>query len=108
MAMIPTPRTAHNVKEPTVDIRLLEILNEVLQEKGYAVGIATAGSQELAGQPILSRAVGLRPVRPTIRIERVVGRGIPIISAYGHGGAGVTLSWRTARRVRALVDDALG
>lgn len=58
---------------------------------------------QLAGQPVLSRAAGLRPARPTIRIEHVDRPGVPVIAAYGHGGAGVTLSWGTAERVAALV-----
>ncbi|MGV8882552.1 MAG: FAD-dependent oxidoreductase [Rhodoglobus sp.] len=62
---------------------------------------------ELKGQEILSRAVGLRPARPTIRLEHVDGHAVPVIAAYGHGGAGVTLSWGTAERVALLVDEAL-
>ena len=62
---------------------------------------------ELKGQEILSRAVGLRPARPTIRLEHVPGHAVPVIAAYGHGGAGVTLSWGTAERVVQLVDEAL-
>ena len=62
---------------------------------------------ELKGQEILSRAVGLRPARPTIRLEHVAGHAVPVIAAYGHGGAGVTLSWGTAERVLQLVDEAL-
>lgn len=59
----------------------------------------------LARQPVLGRAAGLRPARPTIRLEYVPGHALPVIAAYGHGGAGVTLSWGTAERVRALVDE---
>ncbi|SFR67023.1 D-amino-acid:oxygen oxidoreductase [Agromyces sp. CF514] len=59
----------------------------------------------IAGQPVLGRAVGLRPARPTIRLERVTGHELPVIAAYGHGGAGVTLSWGTAERVLALLRD---
>ena len=58
---------------------------------------------ELRGQPILSRAVGLRPARKTVRIEDVDGFGLRVIAAYGHGGSGMTLSWGTAERVAALV-----
>lgn len=56
----------------------------------------------LQHQPVLGRAVGLRPARPTIRIECIENAPLPTIAAYGHGGAGVTLSWGTAERVRAL------
>ncbi len=65
---------------------------------------------ELGEAPITSTRVGLRPCRPAIRLEletRARGR---IIHNYGHGGAGVTLSWGCAREVMEmaglpLVDD---
>ena len=57
----------------------------------------------LAGQPIVSRGVGLRPSRPQLRIERVDGWPLPVIACYGHGGAGVSASWGSADLVRELV-----
>jgi D-amino-acid oxidase len=57
----------------------------------------------LAGAEILSRAVGLRPARATLRIEEVPGHSLRVIAAYGHGGAGMTLSWGTAERVAAML-----
>ncbi|WP_306233800.1 FAD-dependent oxidoreductase [Agrococcus beijingensis] len=57
----------------------------------------------VAGQRILSRAVGLRPGRATLRIEEVPRRALRVIAAYGHGGSGMTLSWGTAERVAALL-----
>lgn len=42
--------------------------------------------------------VGLRPVRPTVRVER----SGDVIHCYGHGGSGVTLSWGTAEQVVTL------
>ena len=56
----------------------------------------------MAGQPILSRAVGLRPGRARLRIEEVPGRALRVVAAYGHGGSGMTLSWGTAERVVAI------
>ncbi|MGA7689837.1 MAG: FAD-dependent oxidoreductase [Jiangellales bacterium] len=50
--------------------------------------------------------VGLRPVRPTVRLDRddsLGPDGIATIACYGHGGAGVTLSWGCAREVAAIV-----
>jgi D-amino-acid oxidase len=47
---------------------------------------------------IVGHRVGLRPTRPTVRLERD-GR---VIHNYGHGGAGVTLSWGCAREVTRL------
>ena len=48
---------------------------------------------------VLRHKVGLRPVRPAVRLERS-GR---VIHCYGHGGAGVTLSWGAADEVVGLV-----
>jgi D-amino-acid oxidase len=56
----------------------------------------------LRGAEVLSRAVGLRPGRPTVRLDRTSVGGRPVIACYGHGGAGVTLSWGCARDVVAL------
>jgi D-amino-acid oxidase len=53
--------------------------------------------------PVLSRGVGLRPGRPTVRLDRTDRDGRPLICCYGHGGAGVTLSWGCAADVVALV-----
>ena len=48
---------------------------------------------------VIGHRVGLRPARPTVRLERE-GR---IVHNYGHGGAGVTLSWGCARYVTTLI-----
>ncbi|GHH80739.1 D-amino-acid oxidase [Streptomyces sulfonofaciens] len=58
----------------------------------------------LAGRPVLSRAVGLRPARDAIRLEHVPGHALPVIACYGHGGAGITLSWGCAQAVADLAD----
>lgn len=57
----------------------------------------------VAGQRILSRAVGLRPGRERLRVERVEGRALRVVAAYGHGGSGMTLSSGTAERVATLL-----
>lgn len=54
---------------------------------------------ELAGAEVLAHRVGLRPSRPTVRLERVDD----VVHCYGHGGAGVTLSWGCADEVASLV-----
>ncbi|WP_166140563.1 NAD(P)/FAD-dependent oxidoreductase [Nocardioides ochotonae] len=59
---------------------------------------ATALVPQIAGARVLRHRVGLRPVRPTVRLERV-GR---VIHCYGHGGAGVTLAWGCAEEVAGL------
>lgn len=57
----------------------------------------------LVGQPVLSRAVGLRPARTSVRVEAVAGYDRPVFACYGHGGAGFTLSWGDAERIVALI-----
>lgn len=57
----------------------------------------------LADAPVLGHRVGLRPARPTVRLEVERRAAGPIVHCYGHGGAGVTLSWGCADEVVALV-----
>jgi D-amino-acid oxidase len=54
---------------------------------------------ELAGAEVVGHRVGLRPARPAVRVERVGD----LVHCYGHGGAGVTLSWGCAREVAELI-----
>jgi D-amino-acid oxidase len=58
----------------------------------------------VGGAPIVSIAVGLRPARPSVRLE-AEGR---VVHCYGHGGAGVTLAWGCAVEVAALLGAAGG
>jgi len=41
-----------------------------------------------------------------VRLERVAGHAVPVIACYGHGGAGVTLSWGCAGAVAELAGGA--
>jgi D-amino-acid oxidase len=70
--------------------------------------LARAGElvPELRGAEVVSRAVGLRPARPAVRLEREAIGGRTMVHCYGHGGAGVTLSWGCAVEVTALVGAA--
>jgi D-amino-acid oxidase len=52
----------------------------------------------LTGARVLRQRVGLRPARPAVRLERAGD----VIHCYGHGGAGVTLSWGCADEVASL------
>lgn len=60
----------------------------------------------LAHAAVIEVLVGLRPWRPEVRLE--VDRTWPgpsiLVHNYGHGGAGVTLSWGCAEEVLRLVD----
>lgn len=51
--------------------------------------------------------VGLRPLRAKgVRLESETVDGRTVIHNYGHGGAGLTLSWGCAEEVADLVDQA--
>jgi D-amino-acid oxidase len=57
---------------------------------------------------VLGSRVGLRPARPAVRLESVPhpdGGPGGVVHCYGHGGAGVTLSWGCADDVLARVDE---
>jgi D-amino-acid oxidase len=64
-----------------------------------AIGIVPA----LARAQVLGHRVGLRPARPSVRLEAEEADGRLVVHCYGHGGAGVTLSWGCADEVAALV-----
>jgi D-amino-acid oxidase len=66
---------------------------------------------EVAGATVLRHKVGLRPARPQVRLEEgrsssADGRTARVVHCYGHGGAGVTLSWGCADEVAAIVGPA--
>ncbi|MGW7516542.1 FAD-dependent oxidoreductase [Streptomyces sp. NPDC054796] len=60
----------------------------------------------LAHARVLEHRVGLRPYRPRVRLEaeRLPG-GTLCVHNYGHGGAGVTVSWGCAVDAARLVAD---
>jgi len=62
---------------------------------------ASALVPQVASARVLRHRVGLRPARPEVRLERVGD----VVHCYGHGGAGVTLSWGCADEVAGLVGD---
>lgn len=68
-----------------------EIAQEILRRAARLV-------PEVVDARVLRHKVGLRPARPTVRVERE-GH---IVHCYGHGGSGVTLSWGVADEVAAL------
>ena len=58
---------------------------------------------------MIAHLVGLRPTRPQVRLEAVdLDGGRTLVHNYGHGGAGVTLSWGCAADAAALALAALG
>lgn len=64
---------------------------------------ATALVPELARAKVLRHKVGLRPARPQVRLEVEQRGSSRVVHCYGHGGAGVTLSWGCADEVASLV-----
>jgi D-amino-acid oxidase len=70
---------------------------------------ATAIEPRLRGAGIVAHRVGLRPVRPAVRLEAEdLAGGRTLVHNYGHGGAGVTLSWGCAADAAGLALRALG
>jgi D-amino-acid oxidase len=61
---------------------------------------ATRLVPELAGAQVVGHRVGLRPVRPSVRLEAVDR----VVHCYGQGGSGVTVSWGCAEEVARLVE----
>ena len=58
----------------------------------------------LRGARVVAERVGLRPVRPAVRLEaEALPGGRVLWHNYGHGGAGVTLSWGCAAELTAAV-----
>ena len=59
---------------------------------------------ELRSASVISHRVGLRPSRPALRLETVVGAEGTVVHCYGHGGSGVTTSWGCADDVLIEVE----
>lgn len=57
---------------------------------------------------VIEVITGLRPDRPSVRVEAEPLGRVQCIHNYGHGGNGVTLSWGCARDVVRLVDGVAG
>ncbi len=56
----------------------------------------------LSSARVVADKAGIRPCRPEVRLETEMVNGRQIIHNYGHGGAGVTLSWGCADDVVRL------
>jgi len=64
----------------------------------------TAVFPSLRGARVVAERVGLRPVRPQVRLEaQELPGGRVLWHNYGHGGAGVTLSWGCAAELTTAV-----
>ncbi len=58
----------------------------------------------LASAETIDTVVGLRPLASPVRLARDDESGRPVVTNYGHGGAGVTLSWGCAQEVVRLLE----
>jgi D-amino-acid oxidase len=67
----------------------------------------TAVQPALRDARVLGHRVGLRPARPRVRLVAEQADGSTVVHNYGHGGAGVTLSWGCAQDAAALAMAAL-
>jgi D-amino-acid oxidase len=56
----------------------------------------------LAQAEVIGTLVGLRPGRPSVRVEVETIGAARCVHNYGHGGNGVSLSWGCAREAAAL------
>jgi D-amino-acid oxidase len=56
----------------------------------------------LGGAPVIVNRAGIRPCRPSVRLEREDVDGQAVIHNYGHGGSGFTISWGCAEEVEHL------
>ncbi|MFI5915453.1 FAD-dependent oxidoreductase [Dactylosporangium sp. NPDC051541] len=84
------PRVADTTPDPVAAERIIDRCAQI--------------DGRVRGLPVLEHRVGLRPARPRIRLEReLTADGVHIVHNYGHGGAGVTVSWGCADDVVELV-----
>lgn len=74
-----------------------------LEDNEYILSKCEELWPELDRTKIVGTAVGLRPSRYEIRLEEESIKDKKIIHNYGHGGAGVTLSWGCADEVVKLI-----
>jgi D-amino-acid oxidase len=73
------------------------------------IAACSAIEPALRGAAVLEHRVGLRPVRPEVRLEaEAAAGGTTVVHNYGHGGGGVTLSWGCASEAAELAQAALG
>jgi len=59
----------------------------------------------LATAKVLGHRIGIRPNREPVRVELVEFDGTRLVHNYGHGGAGVSLSWGCAADIAAMLQE---
>ena len=73
------------------------------EEEAAIIERCAAIEPRLRDARVLEHAVGLRPERPTVRLEIEQRGAVRIVHNYGHGGLGVTLSWGCAKAAADLM-----
>jgi D-amino-acid oxidase len=61
----------------------------------------------LEGAEVIAHRVGLRPGRPSVRLEPEQIEGGVVIHNYGHGAIGHTLAWGCAAAAAVLAESLL-
>lgn len=84
-------------EENRFDATISEKVGEAILRRCYEL------EPRLRGSEVLGMRAGLRPVRTSVRVERERVGGSIVVHDYGHGGAGVTLSWACAEEVLRLL-----
>ncbi|XP_033108989.1 D-aspartate oxidase-like [Anneissia japonica] len=81
------------------------------QDRNYIWEKACKIEPSLKYATVVSEWVGLRPARPSVRLERqdayINGRKLKIVHNYGHGGFGICVHWGCAVDASALVQQCL-
>jgi D-amino-acid oxidase len=80
-------------------------LNPTEKDRDFILEKCSSIIPELKNADIIEELVGLRPGRSSVRLEKEIISGVPLIHNYGHGGSGVTLSWGCADDVVRLAND---
>ena len=78
---------------------VLSLASMQAQSNSSLTGLVTDPSGAVVpGAEVVAERVGLRPYRPTVRLEaESLPGGRVLWHNYGHGGGGVSLSWGCAR-----------
>lgn len=98
------PRTADCILGGTLDVGVWDTTPDPAATAAILARCADL-VPALAGARVLETVVGLRPGRPTVRLELDQHLlDVPVVHDYGHGGAGVTIGWGCAQDVARLVN----